>query len=236
MTPARHSCGVDHRLAILRANPLFAGVPDRDLAAINETFVDRGFPAGDRLYRAGQPASRLHVLASGTVKLVRHTSEGIDVLLDVLVPGDLLGTLTVLGDDTYPETAVALTACCSLSVDAESFRKLLARHPPVALATLDLMAERLRAAQGVVTRLSTEPTEQRVAARILSLAGRVGERRGGRTRIQLTRQDLGALTGTTPETVSRVLGRFREAGLVTTGRGWVEIVDEEGLGALAGAG
>jgi len=229
-----HACGVDHRLAVLRANPLFAALSDAELGAVNGAFVDRGFVRGERIYRAGQAADRLHVLADGTVKLVRHTAEGTDVLVDLLVPGALFGTLTVLGDDTYPETAEALTDGCSLSVDAGRFREVLARHPAVALATLDLVASRLRAAHGDVTRLASEPATRRVASRLVELGRTVGERRGGRLRIRLTRRDLAALTGTTPETVSRVLGELREAGVVATGRGWVEVVDGEGLARRAG--
>ncbi len=228
---AVHACGVERRLAVLRANPLFAAVPDDGLRGVNEAFLDRGFARGERIYRTGQAASRLHVLADGTVKLVRHTAEGVDVLVDVLRPGALFGTLAVLGDDEYTETAEALTDGCSLSVDAARFRTILARYPSAALATLDLLAARLRAAHGDVARLASSPASRRVAARLVDLAATVGERRGSRVRIHLTRRDLASLTGTTPETVSRVLGHLREAGIVATGRGWVDVLDEDRLAA-----
>jgi len=52
--------------------------------------------------------------------------------------------------------------------------------------------------------------------------------------VPLTRADLAAMAGTTTETVSRVLSRWRADGLITSGRAWVALVDREAIAGLAG--
>jgi CRP/FNR family transcriptional regulator, nitrogen oxide reductase regulator len=80
-----------------------------------------------RIYFSGDRAGHLCVVASGQVKLLRHTLAGQDVLVDVLSPGEFFGALSSLEDTTYTETAQAHTAICVLRIAAEEFRSLLAR-------------------------------------------------------------------------------------------------------------
>jgi CRP-like cAMP-binding protein len=85
---------------------------------------------------------------------------------------------------------------------------------------LEIVAERLRRAQEMIQHLSANSAEVRIAHTLLRLAGKLGSPGAGGVVIQipLSREDLAAMTGTTPETVSRVLSRFRRAGLVESGR------------------
>jgi CRP/FNR family transcriptional regulator len=87
----------------------------------------------------------------------------------------------------------------------------------------------------LVEQLSAYPAEQRIAAALLTLADKMGETRGSSVLIQapLSRQDLAEMTGTTPETASRIMAQFRHSGLVRTGRRWVAILDASRLTAEA---
>jgi CRP-like cAMP-binding protein len=68
----------------------------------------------------------------------------------------------------------------------------------------------------------------------LRLARKLGEVRGQGVLIQLpfSRQDLAAMTGSTTETVSRVMSRFIEDGIVKSGRKWVTIIEVKQLEEL----
>lgn len=167
--------------------------------------------------------------------MLRPSFDGAEVLVDVVTPGTMFGSVAALGRSTYPDTAQALTVSCALRIPAIDFRAILAEHPDVALAVLDDLAGRLEQAQQTVRRLSGGTVEQRVASTLLALADRVGERRGDSVLLQLplTRGDLAAMTGTTTESVSRTLSKLRRQGLVETGRRWTAVTDTEGLAALA---
>jgi CRP-like cAMP-binding protein len=227
-------CSPSLRLALLRRVPLFAALDDRSLALVDRRFHERGYTAAETIYFTGDPATTLYVVAVGKVKLLRHAPRQ-DVLLDFLAPGELFGSLPVMGDRTYPETAQAQTDCCLLEVLADDFQAILDAHPAVTRALLSVVSERLLAAQATIGQLSAYPVESRVAAALLTLARRFGAAERGVERIQLplTRQDLADMTGATVETVSRVMSQLRKDGLIRSGRGWVALLDREGLAALA---
>jgi CRP-like cAMP-binding protein len=157
-------------------------------------------------------------------------------MLDLLGSGGFFGSLSVFGDDEYPDTVYAQTGCCVISIEAADFQFILQRYPPVALAVLETVQKRLREAHDLIRQLSAEPVESRVAGALLKLAERMGRPESDRVLIQtpLSRQDLANMVGTTLETASRVISQFRKAGLIDSGRQWIAIRDPAGLAAIAG--
>lgn len=228
-------CSIDLRLQILHGLPFFAGLSHDDIAGINPLFREMGFEAGAPIYYAGDEADRLYVVASGKVKLIRHTPGGQERVLDLLLPGDFFGTLPVMGELTYPDTAQAHTFCCALSISARDFQTILARFPMVSLSLLEIVSDRLRAARAMLHESTAAPVESRIASLLLRLAERAGEERdeGWLIQMPLARQDIADMLGITVETASRALSQFRKDGVIRSGRRWIAIADRDRLAAIA---
>jgi CRP-like cAMP-binding protein len=228
-------CSLDYRLKIIGRLPFFRHLPPEAIVVINGLFEDRDVKAEHTIYFESDPASHLYLVAAGKVKLLRNTASGREVLLDILQGGEYFGNLTFISSRGYTETAIAQTDCCILQISAPDFEKVLTRYPDVTLKVLKAVGERLEQAQEIVKQLSTYTVDQRIAATLVRLAKKLGEQKQKGVLIQLpfSRQDLAAMTGTTVETVSRVMSRFSAEGLIATGRKWVSISDLDGLEALA---
>jgi CRP-like cAMP-binding protein len=243
-SPVRHEwvdpavCSLEYRLKIISRLPFFRHLPSEAIMEINRLFEDRDVPVEQAIYFEGDPGEHLYLVATGKVKLLRHTAFGRDVLLDILRGGEYFGNLAILGGHGYTETAVAQTDCCILQVSSPNFEKILNHYPDVSLKVLQAVGQRLEESQEIVKQLSVYSADQRIAAALIRLAKKMGEQKEEGLLIQLpfSRQDLAAMTGTTVETVSRVMSRFAEQGLVTTGRKWVEIKDLQGLERIAKEG
>lgn len=175
------------------------------------------------------------IIAEGRVKLLRHTSIGKDILLDLLIPGEFFGTLSTAAESEYQDTAVAMTSICALAIEYEEFRSILLEYPAVSMKVLDTVSGRLAAAHATIQRLSSQTAEQRIAATLLRLADKLGEKHEVGLLIQtpLSRDELADMTGATPETASRVISQFQKDGLIETGRQWIAITDSQGLRTLA---
>ncbi|WP_091180214.1 Crp/Fnr family transcriptional regulator [Paramicrobacterium humi] len=228
------TCSTDTRLHVLSHVPYFAGLESTTIAEINALMTARWYAEDDAVYQAGEPGSRLHVVAAGRVKLVRPSPSGTDVLVDVLTPGGSFGTLHTLGSDRYSDTAQSLSESCVLSLSNQDFRSLIQRFPAVALAVVDDLAARLDESHRTIRSLSAGTAEQRVAAALLGLLEKF-ERNAGPVavrRLTITRTELAGMVGLTSETVSRVLGSFKRRALVDIGRGWVSVLDAESLADL----
>jgi CRP-like cAMP-binding protein len=224
-------CSLDYRLKIIGRLPFFKHLPVEAIREINNLFHDMDVIPGQTIYYEGDESEYLHLVALGKVKLVRNTETGREVLLDILRGGEYFGSLPALGRSAYSETAIAQTDGCILRVSAVDFDQILSRHPDVMRKVLLAVSERLEQSQEMIRQLSTFTVEQRVASLLLRLGEKLGETRGREILIQLplSRQDLAAMTGSTTETVSRVMSRFSEEGLVKTGRKWVKIMSSAGL-------
>lgn len=235
-TTEAQACSVDLRLQILGQVPFFAGLSHAQLEKINRLFRQVGYGPGETICFAGDPAERLFVVADGRVKLMRHSLAGKDVLLDMLTPGEFFGSLSALGDAAYPDTAEAQTPTCVLSINADEFRRILEQHPSVVLKVLDITAARLRDTQERFHQLSALPVEGRIANLLLVLGKKFGQpdTEGLLIQVPLAREDIAAMTGTTPETASRVLSQFQKDGLIRAGRQWVAISDQAALEQIAG--
>ena len=224
-------CSLEYRLKIIGRLPFFRHLATEAIAEINRLFDDRDVAAQQAIYFESDPANYLYLVATGKVKLVRHTTAGHEVLLDVLQGGEYFGSLAIPGGKSYSETAIAQTDCCILQISSENFGKILNRHPDVTMKVLQAVGQRLEESQETIKQLSVYSVDQRVGAALVRLAKKLGEQKQEGTLIQLpfSRQDLAAMTGTTVETVSRTMSRFSEEGLITTGRKWVVIDDFERL-------
>ena len=243
--PLRSTCAQPHgcprpvRMKVLAHVRFFAGLSEDELDRIDQRMVSLSWAEGDPLYFAGDPASHLFVLAEGRVKTTHHTPTGGEVITDLLVQGELFGTLSSLGQPAYPENAVALTTTCALRIDAAAFRAVLAEHPRVALRVLDDVAARLESTRTELGRTVIGSVPVRVAATLLRLADKLGQDRvrgGTLLQLPLSRSDLAAMTASTPESVSRVMSRLRKDGIIDSGRRWTTILDRPRLAEIAQGG
>jgi CRP-like cAMP-binding protein len=213
-------CSPKLRREILGRATYFKGLSAEALGAVDERFRERHYPAGKVICREGGPARSLFFVAHGNVKLLRHSPAGDDVVIDLLPQGGLFGGLAALGLGHYPETALAHTDCCLLSVSGQEFQKLLEQYPGVTIEVLKSASRSLNDAREAIRQLTTSRVDARIAMALVKLGERLGEETGQGTLIQvpLPQQDLAAMVGATPETVSRVMARMKREGLVDSGR------------------
>jgi len=217
--------------------PLFESLDAEELAYVDGHCRAYAFDAGEVIYRAGAPATRVYVVATGAAKSTRPGAGGRETLLDVCGPGDFLGAVPALGQRTYTDWAWALTPSCLLGLDAAEYETVMSELPAVAMATLKGVSRRLSDAQQAVHLLAGAPLEQRLAAVLLLLMEKLGRPWEGATLLDvpLSREDLASMTGAATESVGRLLSSWRRAGVIDSGRRWVAVRDLPALVRLRGA-
>lgn len=230
-------CSVDRRYELLKQTQFFRHLAGDALEDVNSRFQEVHFAQDEWIYHPGDPAEDMYVVAAGQVKLLQQGAEGKEVLLHLAAAGDLIGGLAAFGNTSYTDGAQAHTACCLLRVASSDFQQLLELQPTITLQVLEFAGTQLQAARDTIRGLSADPVEQRLATTLLRLAERHGEAAAGGVMIQipLPQQDLAAMTGTTVETVSRVLSQFRKEGLIKSGRRWIAITDQNALQVISNA-
>lgn len=234
--PEPAACTPALRQELVAGLPFLAGVDPEALRRLAPLFRDRGFAAGQWIYRAGDPATHLYIVGRGAVRLFHSLAGGREMVLDVLDRGEFFGHLASEAA-VHPNSARAHTPCCLLAVGIGEFRRILSRYPQANLRVLELLSGRLERAEGMLGRLVADSAEGRIALVLLRLGEKFGRRRDGGLLIQIPvpRDLLAQMSGTTVETASRVVSRLQRSGIVEAGRGWVGIRDAGALAALASA-
>jgi len=158
------------------------------------------------------------------------------VLLDMLKPGDFFGNPAAGSHDVYNETAETQTSACILSIRLSDFREVMNRFPSVAMCVLNITINRLKESRQRIQHLSTLPVTKRIAHILVTLAERFGEenRHGLLIQLPLSRKDLADMAGTSAETTSRIMSRFQDDDLITSGRQWVAIKNKPELLHISG--
>ena len=189
------------------------------------------FEPGQRIFRAGDAFRALFAVRTGTIKTTMVDAEGREQVLGFYLPGELVG-LDAIYPEHYPCDAIALetTECCRFSFPAMS--ALAARRPKIQQHLFRLLSKEL----GSATLLAGDHSaDERLAAFLIDLGDRYASRglSGTQFRLSMARADIANYLRLAAETVSRVLGRFREQELIAIDGRRVELLDPPRLRELA---
>ena len=189
------------------------------------------FEPGQRVFRSGDPFRALYAVRTGMIKTTLVDTEGREQVLGFYLPGELVG-LDAIYPEHYPCDAIALetTECCRFSFPAMS--SLAARQPKVQQHLFRLLSKELGSASLLA---GDHSADERMAAFLVNLGDRYLARglSGTEFRLSMARADIANYLRLAAETVSRVLGRFREQKLIAIDGRKVELLDATRLRELA---
>jgi CRP-like cAMP-binding protein len=219
---SRNPCDVQNQIthATVRGLQLFDAMQPAALDDILSLAASQRYGKGENVFEQGQLAEHFYVLLFGRLRVTQVTSEGQQVVVRMVNPGDLFGIAKALQRDDYPGTATAVIESMALQWPMTSWSDLLSRHPALAINAMQTMGSRLLESQLRVREMATEEVERRVAHTVLRLANQAGKKEADGIRITfpISKQDIAEMTGTTLHTVSRILTAWEAAELVTGGR------------------
>lgn len=202
----------------LRAFPVFAGLSDADVSELlRETQVIR-YAKGGAVFSQGESAVSFFLLQTGHLRVVKVTTEGRQVVVRYVVPGDIFGVAMAFGRDTYPATAVAIADSATLVWPSAAWPRLARKFPQLTMNTLQAVGSRLYEQHDRVVEASTERVDHRVAHALLRLVAQSGPK-GGPIELPVSGQDLAEMAGTTLFSASRILKSWAGRGLVISGGG-----------------
>jgi CRP/FNR family transcriptional regulator len=212
-------------LDTLRRCDLFSSLNDEDLKIVSSLFDEASYGNNETIFNEGDPSDRFYIVAEGSVKVIKHTVMGKDVILEMMSPGDIFGGVAVLDRKPYPASAHAMERATVISIGRNDLLNLMEEFPVLKLEVVKYFSNKLRDAHEMLKNIATERVERRIAALLLKLSEKVGVDDGEYRRIDfpLTRQEIAEMVGTTVETCIRTISRFQKKGIVRSSDGRVSI-------------
>ena len=221
--------------SLVRSLPLFANMSDADIDRLLARASLRRLLIGEAVFEQGQKATQFFLLLHGRLKVMQVTSEGQQIIVRVVHPGDLFGFAQALQRDDYPGTPLAAAESLVRCWPNEVWGHFVEQNPLMAVNAMRTLGQRLQEAHTRIREMATEQVERPVAHAVLRLMDQAGKREEDGVRIDfpLTRQDVAEMTGTTLHTVSRIFSAWEGQGIVRGGRQKLLVRDRARLAALA---
>lgn len=206
-------------------------VSDEDMAVFMQVCPHKRFRKGDTIFFSGDPATDLHVVEVGQIKLVTPTPTGGERILAILGPNDIFGEAFLSENARYRVDALALTDAATCPVSRAQFKQMSERAPSFALTFAEILAQHLFDCRDQLSS-SYAPVKSRVSRALLSQAERFGEPLSDgwiKLSTQLKHEELAAMITATRVSVSMAISELRDEGLLEGTRGEYRL-NAEGLG------
>ena len=228
-----------HKLdeSLLSPLPPFSKLEKAQIRTILDQATSRRFESGAAVFHEGTPAERFFLLLDGTIKVVKTTADGEQVTSIHIPAGQLFGIAKALSRTTYPATARAASEALALSWPTTLWDNFVTEYSGFATETYKTVGDRLGELNTRVIEMSTQHVEQRIARALLRLISQSGRQveQGIEISFPITRKDVSEMTGTTLQTVSRLLSSWEKNGLVTSKRKKIIICNPHQLAILGEA-
>ena len=184
---------------------------DRYLDALVAAGSVRSYPKHTLLVQEGDRSDQLYVVLSGRLKVFLCDSDGKEIVIDTLGPGQCFGEMALEGE---PRSASVMTTepCKLAMIEREQFKRFLTSNPEAAYALIVTLIRRARNLTRTVGSLALLDVYGRVARLLLDNATEengklvVGER--------LTQQEIARRVSASREMVSRIVTDLREGGYI----------------------
>jgi CRP/FNR family transcriptional regulator len=185
----------------------------------------------EHLFHAGDKPEALYVVKSGAVKLYLMSEDGSEQVVAFYMPGEVLG-LDALGTGLHRSSAVVLERASFCVIPLAS----LERTPGCHALLFKLLSLELVRDHHTIELIAKKDAEAKMANFLIGLSERFRARGFSASSFNLSmkRNEIGSYLGLAVETVSRILTRFQEEGLISVKRRQVQLHDFATLEKLAG--
>ena len=197
---------------LLKNVPLFAMLPEKQLAVLTGVVTRRSFPRGATIIAAGDVTDSLYVVITGTLKVTMSGDAGREIILSMLGPREYFGEMVPIDVSTRSASVISLEPWELLVLSKHDFRKCLSENFQMAMTVLRGLVKRLREADRKIGSLALMDVYGRVARLLLDMSETIDGQHVVTRKI--VKRDIAKMVGASREMVSRVMKHLQVGGYI----------------------
>jgi CRP/FNR family transcriptional regulator, cyclic AMP receptor protein len=198
--------------AVLKAVPLFTTISEEQLRMLTTMVTRRSASRNTTIMSSGDATDSLYIVLSGRLKVMMSDSEGKEVILAILGPGEFFGEMGLIDDEPRSASVVSIEPCELLSIAKRDFKRVISENSEMAMSVMRGLVRRLREADRKIGSLALLDVYGRVARLLLDMAENVNGEKIVTKR--LPKQDIAKMIGASREMVSRVMKDLQTGGYI----------------------
>jgi CRP/FNR family cyclic AMP-dependent transcriptional regulator len=172
--------------AVLKAVPLFASFPEDQLRMLTTMVTRRSATRNTTIMAGGDATDSLYIVLSGRLKVMMSDSDGKEVILSILGPGEFFGEMGLIDDEPRSASVVTIEPCELLSISKRDFKKCLQDNAEMSMAVM----------RGLLLDMAENVNGEKVVTK------------------RLPKQDIAKMIGASREMVSRVMKDLQTGGYI----------------------
>jgi CRP/FNR family cyclic AMP-dependent transcriptional regulator len=195
---------------------MFCNLSDRALTDLNALGAQTEVPTGTRLFAEDERSDTVFVLCSGQVKLSCTSRDGKTLILKIAMPGDVLGLSAAISGTPHEVTAITVEPTQIKSIPRADFLAFLEKHGEASLHSAKLLSGDYKTALVDARRLALSTSAPGRLASVMLEWGRATScgKPEMKFNMRLTHEELADMIGSSRETVTRALNRFKKEKLI----------------------
>jgi CRP-like cAMP-binding protein len=204
-----------------RADSIFSQLGEPVTGILFSNKAEITYKKGEVLFKEGTVPSGIYYILEGKVKKFKVDRAGKEHIIYVANTGELIGYHAILAEDRFPDSAAALEITRVLYIPKEDFLEAVNNSQVLSRRLLKNLSHEFGVLTNGISLLARSSVRERLALQLIILREKYkeGTAEGKEVEINISREDLANMVGTARENVIRLLGEFRDAGiLVISGR------------------
>lgn len=225
---------VDCATCPARGHSVFSELVPVDINTLSTAKGCRSYKKGEMIFFADDSPSGVFCVHHGTVKIYKVGRDGKEQIIRLARGGDIIGYRSLISGDHYLTYAVPIEDTQICHIPKDTFFGLASGSEGLSTRIMTLLADELRMAEDKIVEMARKPGRERLAETLLILKKTYGVEKDQKTlSIKLTREELANIVGTAPESVSRLLSKLRQEGIVAIQGRKIAILNHDALTAAA---
>ncbi|MEW9675672.1 Crp/Fnr family transcriptional regulator [Lentibacillus sp. L22] len=189
---------------------------------------------GRTIFKEGSTAGNLYFIETGEIRIFKNLGNDREITIFTRGEQDGFGEIGIFSGQKYSNTAKAASDSVILSIQKETIESILASDGHLCLQFMRWVAESLEASKAQMRDFLAFGSEGAVASMFVRYANMYGIVRPGG--VQITKpvmiRDIGKYIGISRETVSRIVNKWKEKGIITNDNKYFFIKDMQYLKKL----
>ncbi len=208
---------------------ILSELPSSDKEFLEKIMVDKKYGKNQPIFTEGTLPSGIFYLQSGKVKKYKIDNDGREQIIYIYNAGEFFGYSSVLSENTYGDTAVAIENALISFITIKDFNEILRDSSSFSRLLLKSLSHEFSVLANLMAVLSQRTVRERVALNLLILHDKYKIEDVSNTYIMLSRSDLANMAGTVIETLARVLHDFKHDKLISTDGRKIQLLNIERL-------
>ncbi len=187
------------------------------------------FKKGQQLFKENEPVKGMFFINEGLVKVHKYWNDEKELILRFAKAGAIAGHRGLGSDTLYPVSATALLPTSACFVELDFFIATLKVNPDYLFNLMLFFAAELKESEKRMRNLAHMSTKGRIADALIRLQEKFGVDENKFIQINISRHDMAAYTGTTYETLFRMMNELSEEGIIQMNSKLMRILNTEKL-------